>query len=204
MSLSSIHRRGADERWPKASAPPGIPFLICRIEVVKGPLKSPSRLSSQVEAYRETTHRGTIAEAQLLHESFISRLQAGVGNRAALRRAKVFPGLPGLLFRPRLSPEIPHCWRWRRWRCRRRFRDIQVLDGPRHAVLPARDSVSSFVDPSVSGVRHRPVSLVWQVLDSALLRHERISGVQQGRHCRRTTNALIAAACIYLPRAEDW
>ena len=37
----------------------------------------------------------------VLHETLISRRPVGVGNRAALRTATVFPGLPGLLFWPR-------------------------------------------------------------------------------------------------------
>ena len=41
---------------------------------------------------------------------------------------------------------------------------------------------------------------MWQVLDSALLRHESVpaefSGVQQGRRKRRTTNVLIAEVCF--------
>ena len=41
-----------------------------------------------------------------------------------------------------LPIELRHCWRWRSWQscwCRRRVRDTQVLDGPRHGVQAARD-----------------------------------------------------------------
>ena len=41
-----------------------------------------------------------------------SRRPIGVGNWATLRTAKVFPGLPGLMFRP---PGVLHCWRWQGW-----------------------------------------------------------------------------------------